>query len=233
MPRSTLPWPVPLLGGLFATPDALADGIKQPFMSIEGRMAQVVPEAARALSGSMVPTTERALEPVYRGYAHAYAPPENESPYPSITENEYDAGTALFVAVPICQAYESGHYHGYATLIANMIRRCLGQECTIEADAPLNLEITMLSKDGRDVISLLHHPGGIACGMSQITGAKPVRDILLRVRAAQSPTTVMIQPEGVQPEWSWQESEGRVEILVEEVDIHELVVIEPGSTLAE
>ncbi len=220
----------PYSAAYFATPDALADGIKQPFMSAEGRMAQVVPEAARVLSGSMVPTTERALEPVYRGYAHEYAPPENESPYPSITENEYGAGAALFVAVPIFQAYESGHYHGHATLIANMLRRYLGQECTIETDAPRNVEITMLSKDGRDVISLLHHPGGIAHGMSQITGAQPVRDILLRVRAAQSPTKVMIQPQGVEPEWSWRESEGRVEIHVEEVDIHELVVIVPGST---
>ena len=223
----------PYSASYFDVPDALADGIRQPFMSAEGRMAQVVPETARVLSGSVVPTTERALEPVYRGYAHEYAPPENESPYPSITENEYGAGTALLVAVPIFQAYESGHYHGHATLIANMLRRCLGRERTIETDAPSNVEIGMLSKDGRDVISLLHHPGGIAGGMSEVTEAPPVRDILLRVRAAQSPTTVMIQPQGVEPEWSWRESEGRVEIRVEEVDIHELVVIEPGSAGAE
>ena len=43
----------------------------------------------------------------------------------------------------------------------------------------------------------------------------------------------MIQPQGVEPEWSWRESEGRVEIRVEEVDIHEFVVIEPSPTGAE
>ena len=136
-------------------------------------MAQVVPQAARVLSGSVVPTTERALEPVYRGYAHEYAPPENESPYTSITENEYGAGTALLVAVPIFQAYVSGHYHGHTTLIANMLRRCLGEKRTIKTDAPLNVEVGMLSKDDRDVISLLHHPGVSPAGCPRSLAHNP------------------------------------------------------------
>jgi hypothetical protein len=114
-----------------------------------------------------------------------------------------------------------------------MVRRCLGKECTIETNAAPNVEITMLRREAINLICLLHHPGGLAGGMSRGVEAQPVREERLRVKAAQSPAAVTIQPDGAEPEWSWREADGNIEILVDEVDILQLVVIELDASETE
>jgi hypothetical protein len=149
-------------------PEELGDGIRQPLMAVEGRMACVLTDGAHVIAGSMAPTTERSVDTIYRGFAHLYAPPENVSPYPAIVDHGYGKGRAMFVAMPIFQAYEDLRYLGHGL----------------------------------------------------------VREIRLSVKVEKSPASVTLQPEGSSPEWS--ETDGRVDILVGEPDIHSLVVLDPG-----
>lgn len=181
-------------------PDDLSDGIPEGPMVSYDTMTQVMTCEAETVAKAMIPTTQRFGE---RGFSHRQAPPEEATPYPAITENEYGAGRAIYVSAPILGDFYDKDYFGHRRLVENLADRCLSGGRSLSTDAPSNVEVTMLEGDGKQVVNLINfgvkRPGG---GVPpQIESVNPVQDIELRVKG-KTPSRVSKEPESEELDWT-------------------------------
>jgi len=203
-------------------PEDLSENAPEGPMVSYNSMIQVHPESARVTGTATVPATERYSD---RGFSHRQAPPENDSPYPALTENSYGDGKAIFVAAPIFKDFYQEDYYGHRVLAENLVESCLPTSRTVITNAPPNVEITFLQKGKRKILNLVNfsakRPGNTE---PQIEEASSVKRIELQVALDKKPASVEAKPAEELVEWSM--SEDRLVLRIEELTTHSSIVIE-------
>jgi hypothetical protein len=95
----------------------------------------------------------------------------------------------------------------------------------ISAQKPLPVELSLQRQDERLIAHLVNYTGQKRVGnLAHVEEVIPVRDIVLRVRTGQSPTQVVLQPDGFGLPWDY--ANGVVTVRLPELQLHAMVVFE-------
>jgi len=159
-----------------------------------------------------------------------WSPVGEDTGYPAITARRYGRGWASYVAGDLFRAYQAKNAWNLKHIIANLLRM-LRPDLPVEVEAPAWLEVVLTrqpqgeQRPARTLVHLVNHHGNRPVDGNNVCveTVLPVTDIVVRVRVPNPPKTVLLQPEGVEPEWSM--AGGVLTVQVPEVQIHTIVEI--------
>lgn len=164
------------------------------------------------------------VEPYFeRNYAHfsghEYTVPKAETEYAAIVRN----GRAVTLAAPLLQAFGAHGNQPYRELVGGVIDLVM-PDPIIRDDGPAHLEATVVRTPTSTVVHLLSFiPARLAEGLDIVNDPIPVVDLALQVRLDARPTTVTLQPEGRELDFTY--TNGYVGTTVSFVDGHAMVVL--------
>ncbi len=160
-------------------------------------------------------------------YGHA-GPPASEHPSgPAVTSHRHGRGVAAYVGLPLLSVFYGTPTLAPRTVFANVLDHLLPPgERLLDVAAPLSVEVNLMAQPGRRILHLINFHAERQRGDRRYTleNVSPVRDIRCQVALPNRPTKVYLAPKLTPLDWS--EANGRVEVTVPELLVHEMVVFE-------
>jgi Hypothetical glycosyl hydrolase 6/Beta-galactosidase trimerisation domain len=167
-----------------------------------------------------------------------WSPVGDDSGYPAITLRPVGKGHAVFIAGDVFRAYQAKNQWNLKRIVANLLNMLL-PDPLVSVDAPAWLEVVVMRQPadlppGRHERLLVHlvnqHGGRPVDGNNyclEPDSIAPVHDITVRIRQPRRPTQVTLEPDGIVPQWSF--NDGVVTVEVPVVAIHRVVAVECQS----
>ena len=153
-----------------------------------------------------------------------WSPVGEDSACPAITLRHVGKGWAAFIAGDVFRAYQVKNQWNLKHIVTNLLQ-LMAPEPLVSVEAQPWLEVTLMRQPSRMLVHLVNQQGGRAVDgnnycLEQVT---PVRNVTARIRLAQRPARITLEPDGSAPQWSY--SNGVVTVLVPEVAIHRAIAI--------
>ena len=183
-----------------------ADEVACPPRLVHGRVLLTRPVTAEVLAAH--------LNGLPGSAPHSGPPPGAESGHPAITLNQFGAGKAAFIVLPVATDLYSRGHAGVAPLIAGLVRRVREPMLEVESAAPL--EATLLRRDCSLFIHLVNYTASRLPSRPPTIGRiAPAHDVTVRLRLAAEPAVV----EGIPDPVRWRYEAGVLEATVPRVDV--------------
>lgn len=154
------------------------------------------------------------------------APPGREVVGPAITLRTVGKGRALYVAVDPFAAYRhEGHHLARLMLTRQMDIAVPRLQRRISAEKPLHVELSLQREGDRLVVHLVNYfAQKRTTVLVHNEEVMPVHNSVVHVRADTMPRRVSLQPEDINPEWTY--TGNVVTVHVTELRLHTMIVIE-------
>jgi hypothetical protein len=152
--------------------------------------------------------------------SHNQTPGAKATQYPIATLK----GRVAYVPFPIFGAFSQHGNYPCRVLVKNLIDRLLPQPL-LRVDAPTSTEATVMRQMNRTIVHLLQYcPERRTGKLDLVEDIVPLYDVPMSLKLAKKPKRVYSAPE--EEEIPFDYSEGRVNLLVPEVEGHAMVVFE-------
>lgn len=147
-----------------------------------------------------------------------------ESGHPAVTRCGFGEGEAYYIAADFFAAYHRCQYPGLRDLLGDVLERVLPQPPLITT-APPTLEVALRSRPGETLVHFVNHAPGksLAQNSAFIESVPPSPPFSVTLAVGEKPLGVRLQPDDVQPEWSF--SEGTLTVFVPPVHLHSVLVV--------
>ncbi len=145
-----------------------------------------------------------------------------------VTRRRIGAGSIIAIHGALFRDYFHTHFPLIRRLVGDIIA-ALDIPWDVVLEGPARLELVARRKNGRLMLNLINRGAGEMLYESRtiVTELPPVENIVLRVRLPAPPERVTLAPSGKALEWRF--ADGTAVISVPRVEIHDIVVIEPGD----
>jgi hypothetical protein len=168
----------------------------------------------------------RGAEVVARFLRSYHDEPARVSEMPVMTVHQYGEGRAVYLSADFFRAFaEAPHQLTRQWLGAAILRA--SPRRVVNLDGPSYVEVALRRKDGSLIVHLVNQGSVSAETDSDVTHGvdelPPVTRVRVWVELAHQPHEILLMPEATVPEWRW--LDGRVEVEIPEVRIHQAVLI--------
>jgi len=203
-----------------------------------GYQIKVVPhDGVEVVANVALPVTEIAAGVrVFSWTQNPDVPAGETTSYPAVVASSVGDGRCVFFTGDVTGVYGVYGYPSLRKLFLEAVRWSCKRQIPLEVDGPLCLETSCFRQGNRFVIHLLNHNktslrGTAVTGGAMIEGGLPCRDVGIRLSlGGRTPSRVYLAPS--REDVPYDLREGRVEMNVPEIDIHQLVVVDCGDVHA-
>ena len=149
--------------------------------------------------------------------------------HPAVTVRRVGRGCAAYVAPELFNAYQTNNQWNAKLILANLVA-AIAPQAPVCVDAPMWLEVVPTERNGERIVHLVNHHGDRPVQNSLSPSAsRPLQyacaqyipaigPVTVRIAADDLPQKVMLEPGGVEAEWSY--DAGIVTVTIPVVDIH-------------
>jgi hypothetical protein len=164
--------------------------------------------------------------PRIRRYGHFHAPSGAEAAYPGAITSTYGQGKVTFVAAALAENYfEIGSRHVRQLTMTLIDHLVAPEQRLVEVDAKTPaIEISLMSKENQWILHIIQYNAKRHTGNTVIEEIPMRYNIPVTLRPQNKPKHVTLEPSGVKLDWTW--SEGKLDTVVPELHIHQMVVLE-------
>jgi len=153
------------------------------------------------------------IAPLSGGPPHSGPPPGEPSGHPAITINQFGAGRAAFVALPVASDFFTRGHAALGPLMSGLVCRVCGPRLQVESEAPL--EATLLRREHALIVHLVNYSASRVPGAPPtVDRIVPATDVTVRLRLDAEPLSVQGIPGGIK----WSMVEDSLEIVVRRVE---------------
>ncbi len=149
---------------------------------------------------------------------------QRESGYPAVTRNVFEDGEAYYLAADFFAAYYRSQHPAFRDLLKDVLNRAqpLPQLMT---SAPATVEITLRRREGALFVHFVNHTSGRPLGENGVfvENVPLTQPFNLTLAVPEEPSTVVVQPGGEAPEWSW--AEGTLTAFLPALHVHSVLEI--------
>jgi hypothetical protein len=149
-----------------------------------------------------------------------------QTPYAKPTDYAAAAqrGKVVYFAVPIFRAYARNGYAVYRELVANCIRRLIGDPL-VKAELPSTAQVTVTEQRGRRIMHILHYvPERRSPDLDIVEDVIPLANVKVALRASVRPKRVYLAPQ--KQDLPFEFTQDYVRTTVPRVEGHQMVVFE-------
>lgn len=152
-------------------------------------------------------------------------PDLNRTGSPAATINTVGEGKVVAIHGPVFRGYHQAHYPRMRQFIGAMAA-ALDAPGLGRVEGPWWVEMAARQKDGRLYIQLVNRGAGgyLSPNRHTVETVPPTGPFTVRVPVAQQPTKCFMAPDEAGVEWAWKD--GMLEAEIEDLDIHNVLVIE-------
>ncbi len=155
--------------------------------------------------------------------SHMHAPNNPQESFPAVAIK----GNVAYIGWDIFTAYATHGHLCFKELFTYVAEKMLGNETTVFADVPDRAVVTYTrqEKEKRNVLHLLFAHTTVRGEKTEvIEDTVPLNNIKCSIKCKSAPSKIYLAPSGT--ELKFELNNGRVEFIVPEVNIHQMVVIE-------
>ena len=143
--------------------------------------------------------------------------------YSAITKKKYGQGLAIYVSGQVFTGYQDYNQWNLKQLIENLLNNYMSEQI-IKINSPGWIEVVYTQRNHQKIVHLINYHGDRVGDEKYIKEVLPVQGINLEIKYEQLPEQVMLEPENMELNWSYDGE--RLSIYVPQVNIHSAVVIE-------
>jgi len=145
------------------------------------------------------------------------------------SRHAYGAGEAFYIAADFFAAYHRTQYPGLRDLLSDLLELAL-PNAPSGLEAPPTIEMTLRQREGETLIHLAdHNPGkSLAQNSAFVEGLTWTEPLTMELALPACPTSVRLEPEGREVQWSYEDYVVRVE--VPRFRIHAILTIAHGAS---
>jgi hypothetical protein len=149
---------------------------------------------------------------------------QRETGYPALTRNVFEEGEAYYLAGDFFAAYYRSQYPAFRELLRDVLNRATPMP-HLMTSAPSTVEITLRCKEGALLVHFVNHASGRPLGENGVfvENVPSTPPFSLTLGVPEQPETVVLQPGGEAPEWSW--AEGTLTVFLPALHIHSALEI--------
>jgi hypothetical protein len=142
-----------------------------------------------------------------------------------VTCHRLGRGLAVAVHGPIFTNYFCAHFPRIRTLLGELVER-MSVDWMVEVEASPSLEVICREQNGRFCVHLINRGASetLSPQRTVVEELLPVEDVCIGVTLPEEPASVTLEPGGRKASWSYED--GRLYVVVPEVEIHDIVVID-------
>jgi hypothetical protein len=152
------------------------------------------------------------------------SPVGEDSGYPAITRRRLGKGTAIYISGEVFRGFQTEGQWCLKPIIANLLNESIGQPL-VRLESPAWLEVVLMRQGRRTLVHLVNPHSNRPVDRNNVCAEQilPVHDVVVHLARASRPARVRLEPEGVEPRWSY--TNGVVQVRVPEVKIHTVIVL--------
>jgi hypothetical protein len=201
--------------------DRMGSGLPKMDLLVGAKFRDIVPKGEpEVLAWAVMPIGDQF-------YGHAGPPASEEPSGPAIVAHAHGQGKTAYVGLPLLSVFYSTPTLAPRLVFGNTLDALLPRsDRLLEVEGPLSVEVNLMAQPGRRILHLINFHAERQRGDKKYTleDVLPARMIHCRVELPNEPTKVYLAPSGKAIASSWRN--GRAEVTVPEVAIHEMVVFE-------